>query len=362
MKVLLLRANPRKTGYTQRLTDLFVQGARETGAAVRDVDLSSKVIHGCLGCYHCWLVTPGQCVHTDDMSEILEQVLEAEVVVCSTPLYFYSMSALLKQCFERTLPLTKPGFEPTRQGMLRNGQRYESRWQGKKLITIVVGALRDPRAFDAVNHTFRVLADGLDYELAGQLTRPESYLLDYKLSKPMTIKMIEIAFVQAGREAGSSGRLTARTMEAASLPLAADAAHFHAYSNLYWDTVTRLGAAAIDPGTVQAHVEVDVRILMREMARCFNPRAAGRLKAVVQFDFTGQDLHFILAIDRGTCKLQESTVARPDLRVTVSAADWGQLFTQQVEVRELLKAGRILLEGDKSLFVRLGRYFPPPAA
>ena len=38
MKVLLLRGNPRKTGYTQRLVGLFLQGLRETGAEITDTE------------------------------------------------------------------------------------------------------------------------------------------------------------------------------------------------------------------------------------------------------------------------------------------------------------------------------------
>ena len=49
MKVLLLRANPRKTGYTQRLADLFAQGLREVGAEVADVDLTGLTIMPCEG-------------------------------------------------------------------------------------------------------------------------------------------------------------------------------------------------------------------------------------------------------------------------------------------------------------------------
>ncbi len=99
MKVLLLRANPRKLGYTQRLVDLFEQGLRQTPAAITDVDLTGRNILPCLGCYHCWLITPGRCVHSDDMSALLEQFLAADVVVCCTPLYYYSMSSALKDVF-----------------------------------------------------------------------------------------------------------------------------------------------------------------------------------------------------------------------------------------------------------------------
>ncbi len=66
--------------------------------------------------------------------------------------------------------------------------------------------------------------------MGGQLTRPEAYLLDYPLSKPKALKRIEAAFVQAGKEAGATGRLTAATMAEASLALSPDVEHFRTYS------------------------------------------------------------------------------------------------------------------------------------
>ena len=362
MNVLLLRGNPRRTGYTQRFTDLFLRGLRETKAEVLDVDLSARSVLSCLGCYRCWLVTPGQCVHPDDMAELLEHVLAADVLVCATPLYFYSVSSSLKAFIERLFPLTKPGFEKTGRGLTRNSTRYPERWQGKKLISILVGALKDPETYRPANEAFQLIADGLGLELGGQLTRPESYLTDYPLSKPKTLKLIQAAFIEAGREAGMHGRLTQKTMSAAALPLAPDLEHFRTYANIYWAQAAQLGAAALTPAEVQPRVAEDVRILMREMVRTFDPRAAARVKAVLQFEFPDQNLHFRVQLDRGRCELSEGTSERPDLRIRCAAPVWAGIFTQQIEVRDALKDRRLLLEGDKSLFVRLDRYFPPPSA
>jgi multimeric flavodoxin WrbA len=362
MKVLLLRANPRKTGYTQRLTDLFLQGLCDTRARVTDVDVTALNLSPCLGCYECWLVTPGQCVHGDAMSAQLELILAADVIVCATPIYYSSMSSYLKIYLERTFPLVAPCLVPSACGLTRNSIRYPDRWQGKKLVTIVTGALRDLEAYHPANETFQLIADSLDLELGGQLTRPESYLLDYPLSKPKTLKRIEAAFVQAGQEAGMSGRLSAKTMEEASLPLSYSVEHFRTYSNLYWTQVMTMGADGRVPSLVQARVGSDVRILMREMARYLDPKAAARLRAVLQFDFPDKKLHFRLTIDRGHCALEETTTERPDLRVSCQAGVWAQVFMRQLDVREALKDHRLTLEGDKSLFTRLDRLFPPPSA
>ena len=362
MKVLLVRAHPRKTGYTQRLMDLFLQGLRETPAEITDVDLAERNIRPCQGCYHCWLVTPGRCVQADDMSALLEQFLGADVIVCATPLYYFSMSSMLKIFFERTFPLAREGLTRSARGGLRNNTRYPERWQGKRLITLITGALNDLEAFRPANETFGLIADGLDLEAGGQLTRPESYLLDYPLSKPKTLKRIEAAFIQAGREAGATGRLSPETMSAASLPLAPDLEHFRAYSNIYWTHAMPMGKQGQTPANVHARVSGDVRILIREMVRSFDPGAAARTKAVLQFDFPDQQQHFRVTVDRGQVRLEETTTAQPDLRVRCEAGVWGQVFMRQLDVRRALLDRQLVLEGDKSLFARLDRLFPPPSA
>jgi putative NADPH-quinone reductase len=362
MKVLLVCANPRKTGYTQRLIELFLQGLRETPAEITCVDLAGQNLLPCRGCYHCWVVTPGRCVHSDNMPVLLERVLEADVVVCATPLYFYSMSSALKVFFERTLPLTQAGVHSSPGGRVRKNPRYPDRWHGKRLITIVAGAFNDPEVLRPANETFQLIAGGLSLELGGQLTRPESYLLDYPLSKPKTLKRVETAFIQAGREAGTTGRLSAETMTAASLPLAADLEHFCAYSNLYWAQAVQMGEPGQVPANVQARVSADVRILIHEMARSLDPRAAARTRAVLQFDFPDQRLQFRLTVDHGRARVEETATAQPDLRVRCEAGVWARVFLRQLNVRQALLDRQLVLEGDKSLFARLDRLFPPPSA
>jgi hypothetical protein len=283
------------------------------------------------------------------------------VLVCATPIYYYSMSSGLKTFFERMFPLAKPGIVTSKRGFTRNSIRYPGQWKGKKLITLVAGALRDAELYRPANEIFQLIADSLDLELAGQLTRPESYLLDYPLSKPKTLKRIEAAFVQAGREAGSAGRLSSETVAAAASPLAADREHFRAYSNIYWERAGEMGLEALAPSEVQKRVGRDVRILMREMVRCLDAKATARIRAVLQFDFPDENLCFHVTIDSGQGVLTEGSAGKPDLRIRCASETWAAVFTRQIDVRQALKHHQIVLEGDKSLFARLDRFFPPPS-
>lgn len=363
MKILLVRANPRNNGFTHYLVNLFSAGLQEAGAQITDVDLTTEeyALKPCLGCYHCWLVTPGRCVHHDPMEKLLPVILEADVLVCATPVYYFAMSSYLKVFFERTFPLATHGLETSRMGIFRNRLREPAKWANKRLITITVGALRARAAYEPINQTFRLIADTLDMEVGGQLTRPESHLLPYKLSKPMTLKRVESAFLKAGREAGTTGQLSARTMADAELELSPDETYFRAYSNIYWQHASAMDPANINSAKLQKEVGSDPDILLREMARCLDPKATARLRAVLQFDFPDCRRYYRLTVDRGRCELKCEPTAQADLRVTCSSEIWVALFMRQLDVAAALRQGMIRLEGDKSLFSRLDRYFPPPS-
>ena len=99
---------------------------------------------------------------------------------------------------------------------------------------------------------------------------------------------------------------------------------------------------------------------MREMARSIDTKATARLKAVLQFDFPDQKRHYRLTVDHGCCDLRPEPTSNPNLRVTCTTDIWVALFMRQLNVTAALRQGIISLEGEKGLFAKLDRYFPPP--
>ena len=359
MNLLLVRGYPRKNGYTHFVTEFFAKGAREAGAHVTDIRLSQKDIRPCNGCYHCWIDTPGVCVHHDDMPSMLEAFLESDVIVLSSPLYHYSMSASMKTFLERTLPLTSPGIVETPSGRIRNRIRHPRRWK-KSLIVIMACAFKDPETFSAARKTFEYIGEGMDILPGGFLLRPESYLLQFALAKPKTVKIIETAFIQAGYEAARSGTISETTQRNAASPLTTDIPHFLKYSNIFWEHAVRLGAEAMDLEKLRRMVTGDVRVLLSEMVRSIDPAAAARLRVVLQFDFSDSGQHFTVAVDKGRATLAEGESTAPDLRIVTTTGVWAGIFMREIDARSALLERKIVLTGDKSIFARLDRYFPPP--
>jgi putative sterol carrier protein len=150
-------------------------------------------------------------------------------------------------------------------------------------------------------------------------------------------------------------------MADAELLLAPDENYFRTYSNIYWQHAAAMDSINPTSTKLQQQVGTDPDILMREMARCLDPQASARLRAVLQFDFPDRQRHYRFTVDKGRCELQFEPTEKPDLRVICTSDIWVALFMRQLNVAAALRQGAITLEGDKSLFTRLDRYFPPPS-
>ena len=100
-KVLILSGSPRKNGNSDILCDEFMKGAIESGNEVEKIRVAEKKIGFCLGCYAC--EDTGVCAIKDDMAEVLQKMINADVIVLASPVYFYSINAQLKALIDRTV-------------------------------------------------------------------------------------------------------------------------------------------------------------------------------------------------------------------------------------------------------------------
>ena len=101
-KVLILSGSPRKGGNSDLLCQEFARGAQESGNEVETIRVAAKKIAPYSGCYYC-RAHGGECAHKDDMAEVLQKMIDADVIVLASPVYFYSIDAQLKAVIDRTV-------------------------------------------------------------------------------------------------------------------------------------------------------------------------------------------------------------------------------------------------------------------
>ncbi|MBO4795751.1 MAG: flavodoxin family protein [Verrucomicrobia bacterium] len=98
-RVIVISTSLRVGSNSDMLADKFAEGARNAGNEVEKISLTGKNIQFCKGCFACQKL--GRCVIKDDVNDITAKVLEADVVVWATPIYYYEMSGQMKTLIDR---------------------------------------------------------------------------------------------------------------------------------------------------------------------------------------------------------------------------------------------------------------------
>lgn len=100
-KVLVLSSSPRRGGNSDLLCDQFIDGSKEIGHVTEKIFLKDKKINYCTGCGSC-IDRGKKCSQKDDMAEVLDKMVDADVIVMATPVYFYTMCGQMKTLIDRT--------------------------------------------------------------------------------------------------------------------------------------------------------------------------------------------------------------------------------------------------------------------
>ena len=106
-KALFINGSPRKSGNTAQLLKQAMEGSAEAGAEVEMVNLYDRSLNykGCMSCFACKVKRgrKGVCSFPDDLKPIMEKAVEADVLVCGSPIYCGYPSANLRAFMERLI-------------------------------------------------------------------------------------------------------------------------------------------------------------------------------------------------------------------------------------------------------------------
>ena len=97
--VLIISASLRQNSNSEKLAQAFAQGAKDAGNEVLTVSLKGKNVAFCRGCMACQKL--GKCVMNDDANTLADLICSSDVVVWTTPIYYYEMSGQMKTLIDR---------------------------------------------------------------------------------------------------------------------------------------------------------------------------------------------------------------------------------------------------------------------
>lgn len=102
-KVTVISTSIRPNSNSELLAKSFAEGAEAAGNEVTFITLKDKDIRFCRGCLSCHQT--GKCIIQDDVAPIMDAVLQADVVVWATPIYYFEMSGQMKTLIDRMNPM-----------------------------------------------------------------------------------------------------------------------------------------------------------------------------------------------------------------------------------------------------------------
>ena len=102
-KVVVISTSIRANSNSEDLAKSFAAGATYAGNEVEFITLKDKQISFCKGCLVCQQT--GKCVIKDDVTKIIDKVIDSDIVVWATPIYYYEMSGQMKVLIDRLNPM-----------------------------------------------------------------------------------------------------------------------------------------------------------------------------------------------------------------------------------------------------------------
>lgn len=154
MKIVSVLGSPRPNGNSAILADRFLSAAQGLGAEVRRFTLNQRRFRGCQGCSAC-KTRLERCGQDDELTEVLEAVREADVLVMASPVYFGDVSSQLKAFIDRTYSFVGPDF--------RTNPRPSRFAKPKKLVFVLAQSNQDEKMCADIFGRYEVFFRGLGF-------------------------------------------------------------------------------------------------------------------------------------------------------------------------------------------------------
>ncbi|MBW1717059.1 MAG: flavodoxin family protein [Deltaproteobacteria bacterium] len=124
MKAVILNGARKDDNALDSVHKIIVDELTGIGWQVKSFALREIKIAYCLGCFDCWVKTPGVCRFNDDGREIAGQFIQSNLSILFTPVTFGGYSAELKKALDRIICLLLPFFMRI-NGEVHHKLRYE---------------------------------------------------------------------------------------------------------------------------------------------------------------------------------------------------------------------------------------------
>jgi multimeric flavodoxin WrbA len=103
MKCLAIQSSPNLNGLTSSLAQSVLNGVKAEGGFTELIHLNKLNIKSCIACDNGWGLCREKnlCVQEDDLEALRKKIIEADVIVFATPVYWHDLSESAKRLLDR---------------------------------------------------------------------------------------------------------------------------------------------------------------------------------------------------------------------------------------------------------------------
>jgi multimeric flavodoxin WrbA len=138
MEALILDGTRKEDNITPNIIDSIKNILKERNYQFKVAPLQDQNISNCLGCFACWISTPGICIIDDAGRTIAEENVQSDLLILLTPIIFGGYSPELKKALDRMIPNMLPLYTKI-GGEIHHSPRYE-----KYPKIVGIGFLKSP--------------------------------------------------------------------------------------------------------------------------------------------------------------------------------------------------------------------------
>ncbi len=139
-KIIAFNGSARKQGNTSFLLQHFLEGAKNAGAEIKEIAAHEVNLEYCTGCLRCNLIK--RCaIRGDEWNEMTKKILDADVLVFATPVYFHHVPAQLKKIIDRFRSFVH--VQITETGLIHTPH---SEWKKDFVLLLTLGSSSDSDA------------------------------------------------------------------------------------------------------------------------------------------------------------------------------------------------------------------------
>lgn len=99
INVLAIYGSHRRGKNSDILLDKLLEGIGSDGVSVEKIYASSQGIKSCTACESCYKL--GRCVIKDEMQQVYQIIDKADIIIASSPVYFYTVTTQMKKLIDR---------------------------------------------------------------------------------------------------------------------------------------------------------------------------------------------------------------------------------------------------------------------